>query len=283
MNVPGLLKKNYNLLEIKLFKSLLCFVCPLVVFIFLLVFQPFGLGAFNTKERLMLVSLYSLPSVFIWYLLVYQFAVKIRMQYTIGTTILLLFVGNLLTAFSLFILHHLYFHEVIKLKDYPVFAVQEISTSLILFTVLVLLHQIHMLLKKTRTVNLINNANSIMPAKSDCKNINLKSSNNLNHFRFKSSQILFISSANNYVEVNWLENDILTKTLIRNTISNVEQNITKQCECFFRCHNSFIINTRNIERINGNTSSYKLKMKANEIVIPVSRKYGKELLSKLEQ
>jgi len=241
------------------------------------------MGAFNTKERLILVSLYSLPSALIWYLLVFQFAVKIKIHYTIGSTILLLFTGNLLTALSIFILHHLYFNEAIKLKDYPVFAVQEISTSLILFTVLVLLHQIYTLSKNTKTVNLINHTDSIVPAKTYCKNIDINSSNNLNHFRFRSSQILFIASANNYVEVNWLENNILTKTLIRNTISKVEKDITKQSENFFRCHNSFIINIDKIDQINGNSSSYKLNIKGNGLVIPVSRKYGKELLSKMEQ
>jgi hypothetical protein len=86
------------------------------------------------------------------------------------------------------------------------------------------------------------------------------------------SDIILIRSADNYVELVYLENEELKRKLLRNTLKNVENHLN-QFPFFLRCHRTTLINTGFIERLFRNYTGVMIKIKGYDIEIPVSRQY----------
>ena len=57
--------------------------------------------------------------------------------------------------------------------------------------------------------------------------------------------LLFVSSADNYVEINYIESEQLHRMLVRNSLKNIENSL--QDSKIMRCHRSYILNTTKIE------------------------------------
>ena len=114
------------------------------------------------------------------------------------------------------------------------------------------------------------------PEKNDEDYLNLsiefKSGTNGQRFSFILGEILFLKSANNYVEIHFLEDDQIKKKLIRNTLSNIELQI-ESYPILVRCHRTFIVNILYIEKFNGNCNNRTLTIKGYNKQIPVSRRY----------
>ena len=89
---------------------------------------------------------------------------------------------------------------------------------------------------------------------------------------FVLGEILFIKSANNYVEIHYLEEDQIKKKLARNTLSNIELQI-ESYPGLIRCHRTCIVNTHYIERFNGNCNNHSLTIRGYHKQIPVSQRY----------
>ena len=86
------------------------------------------------------------------------------------------------------------------------------------------------------------------------------------------SDIVFIKSADNYVEIAYKEDGQIKKKLIRNTLKNIEQQL-KPYSSFLRCHRICIVNTHHIEKLNKDTNNHWLTIKGYDEQIPVSRQY----------
>ena len=111
--------------------------------------------------------------------------------------------------------------------------------------------------------------------------LQFKDENDRVDFTIPLDQFLFIKAANNYVEVNYLEGEDVKKYLLRNSIRNMEQQLTSAS--IKRCHRSYIVNMDQVGRITGNAQGHKLHFPLTaEYVVPVSRSKGKELLALFE-
>jgi DNA-binding LytR/AlgR family response regulator len=86
------------------------------------------------------------------------------------------------------------------------------------------------------------------------------------------ADVAFIKSADNYVEIVYVEGDTYKKKLIRNTLKNIELQI-KQYSNFIRCHRISIVNFHFIEKLNSNYGNHWITIKGYEEHIPVSRQY----------
>jgi DNA-binding LytR/AlgR family response regulator len=93
------------------------------------------------------------------------------------------------------------------------------------------------------------------------------------------NNLLYIEAQENYSRVVWIDKDRLMERLLRVTLKNVEKQIVDSK--IVRCHRSFIINTKATFTILGNSNGYRLKSKFLKHTIPISRKLGKEVVSKL--
>ncbi len=85
-------------------------------------------------------------------------------------------------------------------------------------------------------------------------------------------EIIFIKSADNYAEVRYLEGDRASKKLVRNTLRNIELQLSPHPE-FVRCHRICIVNIHHIEKLNGTNNHHTVTIKGYDKPIPVSRQY----------
>ncbi len=90
--------------------------------------------------------------------------------------------------------------------------------------------------------------------------------------KLKSAQIVFIKSAENYIEIYYREEDKISKKLIRSTLKKMEAQLASRKQ-FIRCHRTCIVNSKHIEKLQRSYSGYSLKLYSHEEMIPVSRQY----------
>ena len=102
--------------------------------------------------------------------------------------------------------------------------------------------------------------------------IELQSDNESDNFRVQVSAIVFVKSADNYVEVGYVEGEEVKKKMIRNTLRNAEQQL-KDFNNFIRTHRTSLVNIQNIEKLHKNFNSYWLSLINTNEIIPVSRQY----------
>ena len=88
----------------------------------------------------------------------------------------------------------------------------------------------------------------------------------------KYKNLVSINSADNYIEIQYLENDKIEKKLVRNTLKNFEARLANR-QNFVRCHRTHLINIHYVERLVRKYGGYNLKLKDIEEMIPVSRQY----------
>ena len=86
------------------------------------------------------------------------------------------------------------------------------------------------------------------------------------------SEILFIRSANNYIEVNWQEEGTAQRQLLRSTLKRAEE-ILLRYNKMLRCHRSILVNADHIIRFTGTPGNLRLKLHHTDEEIPVSRQY----------
>jgi len=109
--------------------------------------------------------------------------------------------------------------------------------------------------------------------------LTLVSENGNDALSLASNDLLYIKAADNYVEVYFLEQEVVQKKLLRNTLKNVQMALNE--EQFMRCHKSYIINLSQIESFFGNAQGYKLRIKHSNELVPVSRTCNHEIKNRL--
>ncbi|MDA3821495.1 MAG: LytTR family DNA-binding domain-containing protein, partial [Bacteroidales bacterium] len=87
---------------------------------------------------------------------------------------------------------------------------------------------------------------------------------------FKADELVYAMADGNYVMFHLYRENGMEKIPIRNSISDIEQQLEK-IPMYFRCHRGFIINLNKVKTKQGNAASYLLKMYQSDEKIPVSR------------
>ena len=104
----------------------------------------------------------------------------------------------------------------------------------------------------------------------------LSSSNKKQQIELDENEFLYAESQQNYVAISHLKDGQITETILRNTLKNIQSQLPEKP--FFRCHQSYLVNTSLIENVSGNAQGLRLRLKGLEdIEIPVSRKYISDL------
>ncbi|HBH47997.1 MAG TPA: hypothetical protein DDX98_05125 [Bacteroidales bacterium] len=112
------------------------------------------------------------------------------------------------------------------------------------------------------------------------KHIEIVSESDADNFRIQVSDIVYVKSADNYVEVGYLDDSAVKKKMIRNTLKNVELQLS-EFNSFIRTHRSALVNIQYIDKIQKSFNTYWLSIQMTKETVPVSRQYlmsVKELL-----
>ncbi|MCB0738990.1 MAG: LytTR family transcriptional regulator DNA-binding domain-containing protein [Bacteroidetes bacterium] len=93
--------------------------------------------------------------------------------------------------------------------------------------------------------------------------------------QLEKHELYFAKSSDNYVEIHFMQNGEYQNHLVRNSLKSIEDQLAKHTE-FYRCHRSYLVNTNHIKNVGGNARGLKLKLHQTLPEIPVSRSKNQE-------
>jgi len=100
----------------------------------------------------------------------------------------------------------------------------------------------------------------------------LTAENGKDVFTAPQNEVILIHSSGNYVEIYWIEKQIIKKTLFRQTFTIVEKLLNESSD-FKKCHRCWLVNMKKVNRLSGNSKGYFLGIDTLDFNIPVSRNY----------
>jgi len=244
------------------------------VFLFILFYQPFPLDDFDFNNHLILISGFAA--------IVFLIMIIIRISF-------LLFILNInprttlpvfIQGFLIFVLSsvafafYLYYVGKVPISFYIM-----LKVSLICLAVPIILW-LYDFIKHLKISNILlsEERKSLQKQITEYQDnymnqpVVFTSDNGADTIKLMNSDVAFIRSADNYVEVVYLETDEFKRKLIRNTMKGIEQQI-KAYSNFIRCHRICIVNIHFIEKLNKSNDSYHISIRGYEEKLPVSRQY----------
>ncbi len=107
--------------------------------------------------------------------------------------------------------------------------------------------------------------------------IEIKGAGNYENLRLFFKDLVYIQSSDNYIEISYIENGILKKSLIRNKISSVKETYPE----LLQTHRSYLINPFHFKQWHVKNGKTAIVM-TNDINIPVSKTYIEKVKSRLD-
>ncbi|MCF6365470.1 MAG: LytTR family transcriptional regulator [Bacteroidales bacterium] len=255
----------------------LLFILSVSVFLFILFFEPFPLELQDFNNRLLYITGFGAITFFIASLILIALPTTIPKWFKVSDLkknlpfiLGFLFLTLTATAFAFYIRYV----GMVILTFYIMFKVTLVCLLPLIITMF--MHK-NKLLKQDITTLKKENKSHLLKLK-EYENIEIEkeieilSTNKSDKLVLKCKQIISIKSADNYIEISYLEENILEKKLIRNTLKNIETQLSNQ-KNFIRCHRTSIVNIIYVESLVRNKNGYSLKMSCFEETIPVSRQY----------
>jgi len=257
------------------------------VFLFILFFQPFPLEALDYNSRLLyvlgfglvvfmasLMALIVLPAILPkWF--------DAKKEWENGPPFLLsLFMLVLLVTAFLF-----YIRWVGKASLSVYIMFKALLVSLMPVAVLVFMYK-HRAME--REIDMVQDENLTLMSKlrryetsTKEEEVDIYTENREKKLRIKIKDIIYIKSADNYIEFFLNRDNTMEKKLVRCTLKSIEMQLFKYRD-LIRCHRTLIINREHIDKLVRSYSGYELKMKNCEDKLPVSRHYLKSIRDLLE-
>jgi hypothetical protein len=99
---------------------------------------------------------------------------------------------------------------------------------------------------------------------------------------FYPNQFIFCAADGNYVVFHLIINEQYIKKMIRNSINNIEQQLTR-IPSILRIHRAYIVNLKMVVSKRGNSLGYQLKFNNIDAEIPVSRNNTKNFDLEIKQ
>lgn len=109
-----------------------------------------------------------------------------------------------------------------------------------------------------------------------CGDICVIAENGIDKISMLLNDLVFIEAEDNYCGLNYYQNGILENRLLRNTLTDIQNQL--QQGAFVRCHRSFMINLNQVEKVIGNAQGYRFCIRASTLQVPVGRKYNQVVL-----
>ena len=282
--MPIYLNKPYDLLEIKRFKILYSFGIAIFCFLFLYIFEPFGLYNLSGLYKLKIISLYVFSGLLISLVHLFWLQNKIIKTYNLRNTILWISWITFLTSISSSVINDIAFnHGYFYFLSFIVFLGIIFGITIFPILVLILWHYVHTLKKQIKVSGQLNKKIQEKGKKPDSsETIIFEASNKRENISLLRYNFLYIKSADNYIDVYYKEGNSIKHNLLRNTLNEIEKKFEGN-KNIQRCHMSYIVNIGVIDSVLGNASGYKLKLKNTEVLIPVSKKYREDLFKLLKR
>jgi hypothetical protein len=154
-----------------------------------------------------------------------------------------------------------------------------ILIAIIPTSVLITLNRNRLLRTHLKTANEINQ--KLQENKSiDAKLVHFISDYQKDNLSLRVNLILFIKSANNYIEIFWKESGEVKNQMVRCSLTKAEETLS-DVKFIFKCHRSYMVNIKHIDKIEGSSQGYRLFFENVDFHIPVSKNYVHKLKERI--
>ena len=277
--MKNLLNRPYDLLESKTFRYWFIVGALLFGILFLWIFEPYGLYNLTTLDaKILAIGLYvgsGLLILLVQFLLLQDIFIR---KYTLGITIFWIILSFLAIGTSSTIVNSFLFdHGKFRFAAFIYFQGAILSINIIPVSIFVLVHYNVTLQKRLKIASLLNSTLTNRDQKPENnQQVVLNSENKNEGFVISIASLLYITSLDNYIDVYYSKNKLVEHKLIRYSLAGVEED-NRNIDEIFRCHKSYLVNKRKIESVSGNAAGYKIKLHDCDMLVPVSRKWNKNL------
>lgn len=281
------LKTPYPLSDSNSGKIRAAFFTGLFVFAFLFFFRPFQLHVLENLKALMITAGYGLVTVIM--VLFNAFVLPSLLpkvfdenKWTVGREISYLLwiiftigIGNALYS-------DLLFDDVFDTEYLLQFQVMTLMVALLPVTINVLVMQLLLTRRNLKAAHLMSDHmhhKRRLDATPEATVI-FRSDNQKEMLKLLVRDLLYITSADNYIEIHFLEQGLEQKKLLRGTLKNAKDEL-RSYTAFYRCHRAWLVNLDRVISVTGNSQGYRLILEGTETKIPVSRNLNEELNNRL--
>lgn len=249
------------------------------VIVFLAWFQPFGLARIPSVQLLLVCSSYGAVSAFCIALVLFvaplflpQFFDELR--WTVGREFIVTVIIFLLVGIANMLLSAWY--GFFPFNFGTLFYFQLITLSVGIFPLAALIAMKYRVLnarhgrEATEITQLLDTAehHATLPTQV----ITFRSTADSAMVNIPPEQLLFITAAQNYIEIWWRDSVGIHTKLLRNTMRSAET----ACMAFpaiLRCHRGYIVNIENVVSVKGNARGLVLSLRDCPETVPVSRSF----------
>ncbi|MFA7326645.1 MAG: LytTR family DNA-binding domain-containing protein [Candidatus Kapaibacterium sp.] len=280
--IKAKLKQPYLIKDSVADKLKMSFVYGVFVALFLMAFQPFGLNTLESKlvEICLIYGAITTAAIIILNIIIAPLFPKYfdEQIWNTGREISWTIINILSIGLANAVYTSYLNDNSLSLKYIFLFELYTFMVSILPITFIIVYNES----KSSRRYNeLSQDINQKLTAHTNLKTtIKIDSQNQNEELEINSSDLLFIKSADNYIEVYHLKEEKVEVSLLRNTLKNVEEIFTNN-ENIIRCHKSYLVNLQYVKNVSGNAQGYKLHLDFTEISIPVSRKLNDFVKEKL--
>lgn len=247
------------------------------VFLFLLIFQPFGLSGIPQNKLLILAGyggITMLAYVIVAFLVPLPFPRIFREEtWLVWKEFALEFVLVGMIAFGNFAYTAMLGFTTWGSGHLFLFIAYTFMVAVFPITLSVLATQIRMLKRYQSTSQAINEGLESQPQRtlehSESQKLDLVNEDGKVELTVPWPELLFLAAADNYVEVYFQGNGKIEKQLIRSSLKRLEDGLPDTS--FFRCHRSYVVNLHRVQHVSGNSAGLRLNLHGFEGTVPVSR------------
>lgn len=266
-------------------------ISSLVVFLILLVLQPFGISGIEGHKFWILLGFMGVTAVFLS-IPVYLFACLFPEFYkeegwTVWKQIVNLLMVILFIAVGNWLYSTFVFGWGLRWDVFCVFALFTLVIGLFPTVLFILLNQNRLLaihLEEATEMNLhLQRSVSAMESVETTEIVSLLSfqGGTRESMELDSKDLLYIESDGNYIRVNYQKGGRNMQCLLRTTMKQAEE-VTGGSPLVAKCHRAFLVNLRKVVKVSGNSQGYRLLLEGCPEEIPVSRAYSKRVKELIE-
>jgi len=252
--------------------------------VFMLLFQPFGLGEYKSVYRPLVA--YGYGGVTFVILTINLFAIQhifkkwfsnwTILKQTLWLTWIIFTIGTANYFYS----SHIFpgFSGVVGFYTFQLFTI--IVGVFPIVTLTLISHNI----KLSQNLKVAGEINNLLIAKvtgsQNKETIVLTADNAKDKMEVELSNLLYMESVGNYIQLAHYQEGKVEKMLLRGTIKRFESE-TAQYPSLVKCHRAFIVNMNHVESVKGKSQEMKLVLKNIDIEIPVSRNHAQKIKNSL--
>jgi hypothetical protein len=265
------------------------FYSGVTVFTILILFLPFGFDQVQGNERYLHAFLFGLATFIVVTLNTFLLPTVFpslfdERRWTVGKELIMM-LWNIVsvTLANAALMHWLYGLSLSPDRIIRIFGITA-AVGIFPVTLIVLLKQQALLKKYTGEAIALEKQLKELPVRDNeiSDFIILQGDNQDENLSILLSDLRYISSADNYIRINYANNGIIVRKVMRSTLKKAEQMLS-QYPAIFRCHRAYIINLAAVDSVSGNAQGYKLHINGSDELIPVSRSLNQQLFSVLQQ